>query len=95
MIYFKPQLWPTVLMLMALVGTMESTTLCHALYRLRTPESLVHLLMFTVRYIDVLHQEYLRLRTAMKARGFRPQNSRHRNNIKGKFQTKNNSLQAS
>ncbi|MEG3618214.1 cobalt ECF transporter T component CbiQ [Magnetovibrio sp. PR-2] len=66
-----------VLMLMALVGTMESTTLCHSLYRLRTPDTLVHLLMFTVRYIDVLHQEYQRLRTAMKARGFRPQNSRH------------------
>ena len=33
--------------------------------------------MFTVRYIDVLHQEYQRLRIAMKARGFRPQNSRH------------------
>ena len=66
-----------VLMLMALVGTMESATLSHTLYRLRTPEALVHLLMFTVRYIDVLHQEYQRLRTAMKARGFHPQNSRH------------------
>ncbi len=66
-----------VLMLMALVGTMESTTLCHVLYRLRMPEALVHLLMFTVRYIDVLHQEYLRLRRAMKARGFRPRNSFH------------------
>jgi len=66
-----------VLMLMALVGTLESTTLGHALYRLRTPESLVHLLMFTVRYIDVLHQEYLRLRRAMKTRGFRPRNSLH------------------
>jgi cobalt/nickel transport system permease protein len=66
-----------VLMLMALVGSMESTTLCHALYRLRAPANLVHLLMFTVRYIDVLHQEYQRLRTAMTARGFRPANSRH------------------
>jgi cobalt/nickel transport system permease protein len=66
-----------VLMLMALVGSMESTTLCHALYRLKMPEALVHLLMFTVRYIDVLYQEYQRLRTAMAARGFRPANSRH------------------
>ncbi len=66
-----------VLMLMALVGTLDTSTLSHALYRLRTPEALVHLLMFTVRYIDVLYQEYQRLRTAMKARGFRPQNSRH------------------
>ena len=66
-----------VLMLMALVGSMESTTLCHALYRLKMPEALVHLLMFTVRYIDVLYQEYQRLRTAMTARGFHPANSRH------------------
>lgn len=66
-----------VLMLMALVGSMESTTLCHALYRMKMPENLVHLLMFTVRYIDVLYQEYRRLRTAMTARGFRPSNSLH------------------
>lgn len=66
-----------VLMLMSLVGTMESVTLGHALYRLRVPESLVHLLLFTVRYIEVMHREYLRLRTAMKARGFRPANTRH------------------
>lgn len=66
-----------VLMLMALVGSMESTTLCHALHRLKVPEALVHLLMFTVRYIDVLYQEYRRLRTAMTARGFRPGNNRH------------------
>jgi len=66
-----------VLMLMSLVGTMESGTLGHALHRLRFPEALIHLLLFTVRYIDVMHQEYLTLRTAMKARGFRPANSRH------------------
>lgn len=66
-----------VLMLLTLVSTMESTTLGHTLYRLKMPVSLVQLLMFTVRYIDVLHQEYHRLRTAMKARGFHPQNSRH------------------
>ena len=66
-----------VLMLLALVSTMESTTLGHTLYRLKTPALLVHLMMFTVRYIDVLHQEYQRLRTAMKARGFQPSNSRH------------------
>ncbi|MEO1089253.1 MAG: cobalt ECF transporter T component CbiQ [Pseudomonadota bacterium] len=66
-----------VLMLMALVGTMEPVTLGHALHRLRVPVALVHLLMFTVRYVGVLHQEYGRLRASMKTRGFRPRNSRH------------------
>lgn len=66
-----------VLAMMALVGSMESVTFGHALHRLRVPESLVHLLLFTVRYIEVLRVEYDRLRNAMKARGFRPANSRH------------------
>jgi cobalt/nickel transport system permease protein len=66
-----------VLASMALAGSMESVTFGHALHRLRVPENLVHLLLFTVRYTEVLHREYLRLRTAMKARGFRPRNSRH------------------
>lgn len=66
-----------ILMLMVLVGTLEPVTLGHALNRLKMPQTLVHLLMFTVRYIDVLHQEYLRLRGAMKVRCFRLQNSLH------------------
>ncbi len=65
------------LALMAFVGSMESGTFGHALHRLRVPENLVHLLLFTVRYTDVLYQEHLRLRRAMKVRGFRPANNRH------------------
>ncbi|NDR59060.1 cobalt ECF transporter T component CbiQ [Aliiruegeria sabulilitoris] len=66
-----------VLTLMALVSTMEPVTLGHALHALKVPEGLVHLLMFTVRYIDVLREEYLRLKQAMKARGFRPGTNLH------------------
>lgn len=66
-----------ILTLMALVGSMEPARLGQALYRLKMPEGLVYLLMFMVRYVDVLQQEYLRLRVAMKARGFRPGNNRH------------------
>jgi cobalt/nickel transport system permease protein len=66
-----------ILCLLALVGSMEPTTLGHALSRLRLPENLIHLMLFTVRYIDVIHDEYRRLRTAMKMRGFRPANSWH------------------
>ncbi|SMX36851.1 cobalt ECF transporter T component CbiQ [Maliponia aquimaris] len=66
-----------VLALMVLVGTLEPVTLGHALHRLRVPETLVHLMMFTVRYIEVLREEYLRLRAAMKVRGFRPGTNWH------------------
>ena len=66
-----------ILSLLALVGSMEPVTLGHGLSRLRLPSNLVHLLLFTVRYIDVIHDEYRRLRIAMKMRGFRPGNNRH------------------
>ncbi|WP_171235056.1 cobalt ECF transporter T component CbiQ [Ruegeria sp. HKCCA6837] len=66
-----------ILSLMVLVGTMEPVTLGHALYKLRCPEALVHLLMFTIRYIEVLREEYMRLRAAMKVRGFRPGTNWH------------------
>ena len=66
-----------VLMAMALLSTLEPTMLARALHALGMPERLVHLVLFTVRYVDVLDQEYMRLRTAMRARGFQPANSRH------------------
>ncbi|MBB4285305.1 cobalt ECF transporter T component CbiQ [Roseospira goensis] len=66
-----------VLMLLTLVGSMEPTTLGHALARLRVPLTLVHLLLFTVRYIAVMDAEYHRLRRAMKTRGFRPGTNGH------------------
>jgi cobalt/nickel transport system permease protein len=53
-------------------ATMEPITAGHALQRLRVPKRLVLLLMFTVRYIGVFEQEYLRLRQAMRVRGFAP-----------------------
>ena len=66
-----------ILAVMVLVSTMEPVTLGHALYRMRCPETLVHLLMFTIRYIEVLREEYMRLRAAMKIRGFRPGTNWH------------------
>lgn len=66
-----------ILAVLVLLGTLEPVTLGHALHRLRCPETLVHLLMFTIRYIDVLHGEYQRLRAAMKVRGFRPGTNWH------------------
>ncbi|MGP3698056.1 cobalt ECF transporter T component CbiQ [Rhodobacter sp. NSM] len=66
-----------ILALMVLAGTLEPAILGHALARLGVPERLVHLLLFTVRYIEVLAEEYQRLRLAMRARGFRPRTDRH------------------
>ena len=66
-----------VLTLLSLVGTLEASTLGHTLARLKVPEKLVHLLLFTVRYLDVISREYKRMRKAMKARAFVPRNNLH------------------
>lgn len=60
-----------VLALLVLVGTMSPVTLGHSLARLKVPPMLVHLLLFTVRYVEVLNDEYRRLRIAMRTRGFK------------------------
>jgi cobalt/nickel transport system permease protein len=65
------------LMLVSLLGSMDGSTFGHAMSHLRVPEKLTHLLLFTVRYLDVLRLESLRLRGAMKVRGFRPRVNRH------------------
>jgi cobalt/nickel transport system permease protein len=66
-----------VLMLLALVGTLEPVVLGRALARLRVPTKLVHLFLLTVRYIGVLHEEYQSLRRAMRARAFTPRSNFH------------------
>jgi cobalt/nickel transport system permease protein len=66
-----------VLTMLALVGTMGASTLGHALARLKVPEKLVHLLLFTVRYLDVISREYRRMRKAMRARAFVPKTNLH------------------
>jgi len=66
-----------VLLLLALLHSLDATTLGHTLSHLRVPDKLTHLLLFTVRYLDVLHREYLRMRAAMKVRAFQPRMNRH------------------
>jgi cobalt/nickel transport system permease protein len=65
------------LMMIALLGTMNPVTLGHVLSHLRVPQKLSLLLLFTIRYLDVLHCEYSRLRAAMRVRAFRPGMNRH------------------
>ena len=66
-----------VLATVALVGTLEPTLLGRACKRLHLPDKLIHLLLFTVRYLDVVKAEYHRLLTAAKLRGFQPALNRH------------------
>lgn len=66
-----------VLALIALIATIPIITLGHALSHLRVPDKLIHLFFFTVRYLQLLHLEYDRLRDAMKIRGFRPRTNLH------------------
>lgn len=62
---------------LALIATMPVATLGHSLGRLGLPDKIVHLLLITYRYIFVIEQEYHRLITAIKIRGFRPKTNLH------------------
>ena len=66
-----------VVVIMALIGTLEPIRLGHALARLGAPEKLAHLFLMTIQQIHRLHQEFLRLRQAMRARAFVPRSDRH------------------
>ncbi len=66
-----------IMALMALITTAPIVTLGQALHRLRLPDKLCHLLLFTYRYIYVFEQEYRRLVQAMKIRGFQPRTNLH------------------
>jgi len=66
-----------VLLTIALLGTTSIFNLVHALRHLRVPDKLVHTFFFCYRYIAVIHEEYTRLRHAMRVRCFRPRTNLH------------------
>jgi cobalt/nickel transport system permease protein len=66
-----------VLIIVALLGTSTVFSLVHGLSHFRVPKKLVHLTFLSYRYIHVLRSEYLRLRDAMRIRGFRPKTNLH------------------
>ena len=66
-----------VLTLLLLLGALDVMTLGRALAQLHMPDKLIHLLLLTVRYREVLGGEYRRLRVAMRTRGFRARFQRH------------------
>ena len=58
------------LAMIALLATIPIFTLGHAMSQLHFPDKIIHLFLFTYRYIHVIFQEYHRLTNAMKIRGF-------------------------
>lgn len=65
------------LVFIALVATMEFSTLGYALNFFRLPGKMVHLLLLTYRYVFVIEQEYRRLVRAAKIRSFQPGTNLH------------------
>lgn len=66
-----------VLAFLALASTASAATLGQAMYRLRVPEKLSFLFLFTYRFIQIVGEEYARLRTAARLRGFSPRSDAH------------------
>jgi cobalt/nickel transport system permease protein len=66
-----------ILVMMATLSTTSIFDLGHAMRELHVPGKIVHLFLFTYRYIHVIFQEYLRLTNAMKVRGFVPRSDMH------------------
>lgn len=67
----------TVLVLISLIATSSLAALGQALVNLRIPTKLCLLLLFSYRYIFVIHQEYLRLVRAARLRCFRAGTNMH------------------
>lgn len=65
------------LMFLALMDGVDLQQVGGALERLRVPAKLVFLFLLTCRYIHVVRDEWQRLQTAAKLRGFAPKNSFH------------------
>lgn len=56
---------------------LEPVRLGHALARMGVPAKLVHVLLFTARWVALIRDEARRLHDAMRARAFRATTSRH------------------
>jgi cobalt/nickel transport system permease protein len=66
-----------VLLFISLLSTSTMARLGQGLQALRLPQNLCLLLLFSYRYLGLIHEEYLRLRRAAELRCFRPGTSLH------------------
>lgn len=60
-----------------LLGTSSINVLAHAMLHLKAPKKLVTVFFLFYRYITVIHDEYLKIKRAVIARGFVPKTSLH------------------
>ena len=66
-----------IIAIMALISTMPVFKMGRAMRYLYVPSKIIHLFLFTYRYIHAIHREYIRLKEAMDIRGFKPGNNLH------------------
>jgi cobalt/nickel transport system permease protein len=66
-----------VLASLTLAATTEPDEVLRGLQRLRMPETLVQIMGFMIRYLDVVTGEMARMTTAMRSRGCDPRSPRH------------------
>lgn len=66
-----------ILACISLLSTTHIVDLGRALGRLYVPEKIIHVLLFMMRYLGVMWREYVRLRSSMQARCFRPRANIH------------------
>ncbi|SJZ84286.1 cobalt ECF transporter T component CbiQ [Consotaella salsifontis] len=67
----------SILILFTLLSGMEPVSSAHALARLGVPAKLVHLVLFSARYVTLIGEEARRLHDSLRARAFVPRTSRH------------------
>ena len=66
--------------ILTIIALLTTSTIAHlgsALDRMRFPKKICFLLLYSYRYIFVIHQEYLRLLRAAKMRSFTPKTNLH------------------
>jgi cobalt/nickel transport system permease protein len=66
-----------VLLIIALLGTSTVFALVHAMSHFHMPKKLLYLIFLSYRYIHVIYMEYMKLRDAMRIRGFKPKTDIH------------------
>jgi cobalt/nickel transport system permease protein len=66
-----------ILLVLTLVATAPLQKTCAAAHALRVPGVLVHLVLLTHRFVFLAAEEFSRLRTALRVRGFRSRANRH------------------
>ncbi len=66
-----------VAMVLAMLASLSAFALAQTLAKLGAPMMLVMLMLFFVRYLEVMGTELRRMRASMRARAFRPGSNRH------------------